>query len=196
MDRFKRIFSGLIFILIIFNAPPSIAAEEVSIWKRVGMRFDFDPLLLYSIALQESRKYNADKKTVRAWPWTLHTKKYGSMYFETYEKAKAKLEKIIFEEKIQNVDIGLMQINWHWNGYLYPDPGKLLMKHINITVAAKILSENLRRHGTMEQAIARYHSADKDRGTRYAISVLSIYEQLQLLPSLAHMKINKKQKEM
>ena len=153
------------------------AAASTSPWFAAALKHDVDPLELYAIALQESRRHRPDGQ-FRPWPWTLHTENEGTMYFNTYEAVLAKLTTLL-ERGETNIDIGLMQINWGWNGHRLPDPAKLLLPQYNIDVAAKILREHLNAFGGDRRlAIARYHSSRPDRGMPYAAAVLEILKYL------------------
>lgn len=147
-----------------------------SAWSRAATKYGFEEVDLYAIALQESRRHRSDG-LVRPWPWTLHSPETGALYFDTYEAALEKLMSLLAEGKT-NIDVGVMQINWGWNGHRVSDPKRLLLPAENIEIAAQILRENLDRYGDQGLAIARYHSARAERGRAYAASVLAILEYL------------------
>ncbi|MGI9295884.1 MAG: transglycosylase SLT domain-containing protein [Pseudomonadales bacterium] len=151
------------------------AAE--SIWIKAASTHDLDPVVLYAVALQESRRMRPDG-TVRPWPWTLRAPGYGALYFDSYIEAADKLVEII-ESGVENVDIGMMQINWHSNGHLLPDPKLILKPEHNVQLAARILRRELDgQQGDLDNALARYHTPSAARGARYATSVLSILQNL------------------
>lgn len=164
-------------------AHPKEQDASLSPWMVSATRFNVDALDLYAIALQESRRHFPDGQ-VRPWPWTLHSPSVGSMYFDTCEQAAAKLTELI-AQGIRNIDVGLMQISWHWNGHRVSDPVDLLNPTENIDVAAEILRENLDQFGgDVRIAIARYHSAKIENGIPYAAAVLTIRRQLDSLSSV------------
>lgn len=170
---------AVVFALIWFAAPGRSTAAE-SIWMTAANQHELDPVVLYAVALQESRRLRPDGK-VRPWPWTLHAKGHGAMYFDSYDDALNKLVELI-DSGLRNVDIGLMQINWGANGHLLPDPAKLLQPQNNITLGAAILRRELdHQQGDLRQAIARYHSPSTARGNAYAKSVLTILQNLRAL---------------
>lgn len=72
-----------------------------------------DPLLLYSLALKES-KTSAGKGMIAPHPFALRNEPSGALYPNTYMDAKAVLGKYIAEDIL--TDIGIMQINYRWNG--------------------------------------------------------------------------------
>ena len=114
---------------------------------------------------------------LRPWPWTLHTPEAGSLYFDTYDAALEKLKSLI-AQGTKNIDVGLMQINWGWNGHR-ATAERLLLPTDNIEIAAQILREHLNEYGgDRRRAVARYHSPRPERGLPYAASVLAIAEEL------------------
>lgn len=157
--------------------PAQVHEDSRSPWSRAAEKYDLEEVDLYAIALQESRLRRPDG-LVRPWPWTLHSPETGSLYFDTYEAALEKLTSLIAEGKT-NIDVGVMQINWGWNGYRAVDPKRLLLPAENIEIAAQILREHLNEYGgDLRLAIARYHSPRMERGVPYAASVLAILEHL------------------
>jgi soluble lytic murein transglycosylase-like protein len=157
--------------------PSSFPSTEVSAWIAAATHYRIDPIDLYAIALQESRRRRADG-WMRPWPWTLNSPRSGSLYFETYEAALQKLNELIAEGET-NIDVGLMGINWYFNGRRAGDPASLLKVSNNILIAAQIYREHLDRFGgDRRKAIARYHSATESLGGPYAAAVTTIADHL------------------
>jgi soluble lytic murein transglycosylase-like protein len=158
------------------------AAQSRSPWQSAAEKYDLEPIYLYAIALHESRRHRPDGM-IRPWPWTLHTRQTGSLYFETYDAALEMLTALLVD--VTNIDVGLMQINWGWNGHLAPDARTLLEPASNIEIAAQLLREHLNEcEGDLHCAIARYHSPRPERGIPYAASVLAIVEHLRSVPAI------------
>jgi soluble lytic murein transglycosylase-like protein len=141
-----------------------------------------DPLLLYAIALQESQRLGGDG-LVRPWPWTLNTREHGALRFESFEAARARLEALL-AEGIESVDVGLMQVNYRYHGHRFAAPAHMLDPRHNIRAAVAILEEHLAADADLTRAVARYHSARKGRGTRYAAAVLALQRALARVPGL------------
>lgn len=155
-----------------------ISRPTASAWEAAARKYGVDVSLLYAMALRESGLRRSDG-AVRAWPWTLRSAETGAIYFETYEAAVEKLTSLIAQGK-KNIDVGLMQVNWGWNGHRQPDPRKLLLPSENIEVAAQILREHLDTlGGDLRNAVARYHNPRAELGIPYAVSVLAIRDFLQ-----------------
>lgn len=165
------------------DAPVMLStAESGSPWQSAAEKYDLDPIYLYAIALHESRRRRPDGM-IRPWPWTLHTPQTGSLYFETYDAALEKLTALLAD--VTNIDVGLMQINWGWNGRRAPDARTLLEPAANIEIAAQLLREHLNEcEGDLGCAIGRYHSPRRERSVPYAASVLAIVEHLRAAPAI------------
>lgn len=158
----------------------SFASTAESAWVVAATRYRIDPLDLYAIALQESRRRRADGQ-MRPWPWTLNSARSGPLYFDTYEAAVTKLNALIAAGE-RNIDVGMMGINWYFNGHRARDPAALMSVSENILIAAQIYREHLDRFdGDRRKAIARYHSATPTLGGPYAVAVLTMADQLRIL---------------
>jgi Transglycosylase SLT domain len=158
-------------------AQNSPAESTPSAWVAAASKYRLNVLDLYALALKESSLRRSDG-VVRAWPWTLNSPQTGALYFESYETALAKLTELI-AQGTKNIDIGLMGVNWRWNGHRLPDPKRLLLPAENIEIAAQILREHLDAFdGDLRLAIARYHNPRSEIGIPYAASVLAIREYL------------------
>lgn len=157
---------------------------EGTMWQRVSDRSSCKPpaLLLYSIALKESRS-SAGKGMIRPHPFALRNLPRGAKYPETYEQAVKLLPVYIAEDKL--TDIGMMQINFKWNGNRVSSIDQLLNPETNIKVAADILCEAIAaQRGDIELAIGGYHTMNPKRETdarAYARDVLYIWRHLQRL---------------
>lgn len=131
--------------------------------------------LLPAIARMESG-HSPDGGPRRAWPWTLN-QGGNSMYFDTRAEALAYLTRAI-DDGVTNIDIGCMQINYHWHNEAFPSLEAMLDPVTNTRYSAAFLSELHRRVGTWEQATAYYHSTDAERGPRYQAQVFEIRAEL------------------
>jgi soluble lytic murein transglycosylase-like protein len=72
-----------------------------------------------------------------------------------------------------NVDIGLMQINWMtWGAVLDVEPAALLDAETSIRLGCRLLGVHLTGSGPLWQRLGRYHSGNRRRQQRYARQVL------------------------
>jgi len=120
---------------------------------------------------------------VRPHPFALRNAPQGSKYPSNKEEASRLLSIYIAEDRL--TDIGMMQINFQWNGHRVSSPEQLLNPETNIKVAADILCEAIAaRRGDIELAIGGYHTMNPKRETdarAYARDVLYIWRHLQRL---------------
>jgi Transglycosylase SLT domain len=71
-----------------------------------------------------------------------------------------------------NVDIGLMQINWgHWGKKLGLSKSELLDPRLNVLLGAKILEHCVRVSGSWWKGVALYHSPHDSRQREYVEKV-------------------------
>ena len=75
-----------------------------------------------------------------------------------------------------NVDIGLMQVNWsYWGNRFGLSKSELLDPQLNVLVGAKILEHCIRVSGNSWQGVALYHSPNEARQREYVQKVRQSY---------------------
>ena len=131
--------------------------------------------LLPAIARMESG-YSHNGGARRAWPWTIN-QAGNSMYFDTRAEALAYLEKAV-ADGVTNIDVGCMQINYHWHHEAFPSLSYMLDPLTNIRYSAVFMKELYNRVGNWEQATAYYHSTDAKRGPGYQTRVAEIQTEI------------------
>jgi soluble lytic murein transglycosylase-like protein len=95
-------------------------------------------------------------------PWALNINGHG-----LYPRSRQEAEQIL-EQVTDNVDIGLMQVNYRiWGKSLGLTKVQLLDPYINAWAGAAILRYYLSRYPFWE-AVGRYHSGDRNRKVWYA----------------------------
>ncbi|HBN9243620.1 lytic transglycosylase domain-containing protein [Pseudomonas aeruginosa] len=176
--------SASIAVCVSMDATANEFSLRGTMWERASMASVCkpDPLLLYSLALNESRS-SAGEGMVAPHPFALRNATSGALYPNTYKDAKAVLGKYIAEDIL--TDIGIMQINYRWNGKRVERPELLLDPEVNIRIGAQILCESIAQYPTdMQLAIGGYHTRNPRReldARQYASNVLSIWRSLQRL---------------
>ncbi|WP_411961158.1 transglycosylase SLT domain-containing protein (plasmid) [Pseudomonas mandelii] len=153
-----------------------------TMWEEFGNAKALDPLLLYALALAESR-YGAGGSLVRPHPYAINCKGSKPVYPETREKAEVYLRT---ELKRTNLcDVGVMQVNIRWNGHRVKRFEDLFDIRTNAKIGTQILREAIdARPGDIELAIGGYNTQnpDKEETSRaYARNVLGIWRRLQIL---------------
>jgi len=180
-------FIAVYACIAIFNSASANAngfSLKGTMWERASMATACkpDPLLLYSLALNES-KTSAGKGMVAPHPFALRNAPSGALYPKTYMAAKVVLGKYIAEDIL--TDIGIMQINYRWNGNRVARPELLLDPEVNIRIGAQILCESIAQYPVdMQLAIGGYHTRNPKReldAREYASNVLRIWRSLQRL---------------
>lgn len=185
--RLDFIKSTFVVVLSLFTGLGSegnvCAAERVvpdmrgTVFEKVGLEANIDPLLLYAIALCESA-YNPDptEPWVAPYPWVLRTQTHP-FYGMTRKEAEDELENLLKQTKV--IDVGLMQINVRWNAHRVATPTELLDPLTNVRVGAEILNELFERYpNDAIQAIGFYHSRSKELSRKYALKVWRVFTAL------------------
>lgn len=161
-------------------------ADEVVplLYRHVGMTQEVPYKILYAIGLQESRRPGSD----RPWPWTLNIEQQGHFF----ECRQAALEAIAQAraEGLRSIDVGIGQVNLHWNGHLFASIDDALDPLANLLAATRVLKREFdvcyASTGTPDWwcAVGRYHAggdseAHKARAQRYRKSVYALWESLE-----------------
>jgi len=178
----KNKFKFLVFLafLLIFFVPSLAMANSdplkinQTVWGEVGRSKGIDPYLLYSIALVENRRVWNDGK-VRPWPWTIYARGKG-YYPETREEALKLLQDLL--AVTQNVDIGLLQVNFGYHQKKVTAPEDLLDFRKNIETGAEILKIAMNSTQDPILGVGRYHSWREERAKYYGQRVVSVYHEL------------------
>jgi Transglycosylase SLT domain len=105
-------------------------------------------------------------------PWALNIK--GRQVFcQSREEAESVLE----TTPTDDIDIGLMQINWRFWGPRsgVASRGELLDPHKNLELGAAILKDGLSRGGSLWHRISNYHSGGTRERERYNHLVYNAY---------------------
>ncbi len=123
--------------------------------------------VLQGIALVETGRHSKGRRY--PWPWAVGTRTGGYWYDskgEAIRKAKA-----ILASGTTNVDMGCMQINYHYHRDAFPNLALAFDPGANVRYAALFLLKLHRRYGSWDEAIARYHSGTPSRGAAYRARV-------------------------
>jgi len=187
MHRQKRATSNIAISCAIFlsllTATHSVSARydtfslKGTLFETVGLQYNIDPLLLYSIAIAESATGVGHGYIV---PTALVLRSAdGPVFFKDKKKAEIELIKIL--EKTNLVDVGLMQINVHYHPQ--ENPLDLLDPHHNLTEAARYLKTTLASTTDPVLGVGRYHSWNKNKANWYGNRIWTIYRNLTSLLS-------------
>jgi hypothetical protein len=108
----------------------------------------------------------------------------GRHFGERFKNAK---EAVAFVQKLlrrgyDNMDIGLMQINWHYHGHKFVSLAEAFDPVKNASYAVEYLQKH-REERDWWQSVGRYHSGTERHARRYIKSVYGMYKKVHRLKS-------------
>ena len=116
-------------------------------------------------------------------PWALHVGIGKGFSFYPKDRHEARRFLAVSLALTDNVDIGLMQVNWRtWKETvkgLGLSAYDLLDPRINLQLGCRVLAEAMATRGSFETRLGRYHSRHRERGRRYARRVLAAARELE-----------------
>ena len=116
-------------------------------------------------------------------PWALHVGIGKGYSFYPKDRYEAKRFLAVSLALTENVDIGLMQINWRTWGDTVRNLGlsayDLLDPGVNLEMGCHVLAEAMATRGSFEARLGRYHSKHRERGRWYARRVLAAARELE-----------------
>jgi hypothetical protein len=147
-----------------------------SLWAAAGARYSIDPLLIYAVALVESKSARADGSIAPS-PWVVR------INGRIHSGSRADLEKAIqlahrMAWPVQ--DVGIMQVYYPVHKDIEPDPIALLNPVRNIEVGAGLLRKAMQQSRDPVLRIGYYHSHDATLARGYGQAVLGVYRELKL----------------
>lgn len=149
--------------------PPSVIPRA---YLDIGARHGVPPIILFSVALAESKRLYERKpfRTVLPWPWTLNVAQ-TPLRFEDRDSCRD-----VLYDRLRNgthlVDIGLMQVCWRWHRHRFQSAESALDPMVNLNAGAQILRECYESVGEWHTAVGLYHAPnDPVRARDYAAGV-------------------------
>ncbi|WP_254425193.1 transglycosylase SLT domain-containing protein [Rhodanobacter sp. B04] len=170
-------------LMMPIEEPDLDIASRQSLWSEVGKAYGVDPLLLYSVALVESKALYPDGK-VAPTPWLFRVNDH-LVRGQRHDVQLAMAAASQFNSAVQ--DVGIMQVYYPMHRDAVRDPLALLNPRTNISVAAKILRDGM--HETRDQVlgVGYYHSHTPALARDYGTAVLTVYQRLKAIHRpLAH----------
>lgn len=141
-------------------------------------KFQIPRNTLHSIALKESGKKHSKHKIVVVWPWTVNVEGRG-YHFNSKKEAISFVKKQIILGK-ESIDVGCMQINLKHHLDAFNSLGEAFNPKDNIAYGAKFLRAKYDQLGNWHKAIAHYHSATHELGSKYKQDVIKIANNMHL----------------
>lgn len=169
-----------ILLLTLYSSTSFAGVLSNTIWERVAKKSNIDPEILYSVSLKEARMlYTRD--TVRPHPWTIRNAE-GPQRYKSRIEAQIGLTKALKTDPYIKIDIGLMQINWHYHKHRVENPFDLLDPKRAVEIGAEILSEAINsKPGDLEYGIGSYYSNQEKRARSYGSDILRMAKELKKL---------------
>lgn len=164
-------------LMMPIEEPDLDIASRQSLWSEVGKAYGVDPLLLYSVALVESKALYPDGKLAPT-PWLFRVNDH-LVRGERHEVQLAMAAASQFGSAVQ--DVGIMQVYYPMHRDAVRDPLALLDPKTNITVAAKILRDGMHETRDPVLGVGYYHSHTPELARDYGTAVLAVYQRLKSL---------------
>ena len=152
-------------------------ASRHSLWALVGKSTGVDPLLLYSIALVESKALDPAGRLAPT-PWLFRINDHV-VRGDRHDVQLAIAAASQFGSAVQ--DVGIMQVYYPMHRDAVPAPLTLLNPRTNITVAAKILRAGMQQTHDRVLGVGYYHSHTPALARDYGTLVLTVYRRLKTI---------------
>ena len=151
-------------------------ASPASLWAKAGARYRIDPVLIYAIALVETRGTQPDGSVAPS-PWIVR------INGRVHSGSRAETEHAIELAHLLAVpvqDVGIMQVYYPVHRDIEPDPIALLNPARNIEIGTRLLRQAMNQSGDPVLRIGYYHSHDATLARGYGQMVLGVYKELKL----------------
>jgi len=145
----------LIAILLMIISHHIQAMEIPTGYQQIAAEYAIPDRLFYAIALTESRRFTPSGR-VLPWPWTLNVA--GEALRFPSRRAAWQALRSFLAQGIRLIDIGLMQVNWHYHARRLENPWQALEPYHKLRVGAQILREQYNRSGNWLVAAGHYHN--------------------------------------
>lgn len=167
----------IVFLCLVLSRVSLAVDLTDTVFDKAGKQFDLDPLLIYSVALNESATGRGDGN-VSPWAWALRAPNLP-YYGGNYNDASKKLTEFLSNHG-NSIDIGYMQVNYKWHRSRVKTPHDLLDPQTNILIGTEILKEAIASApNDLTLGVGRYHRwVDEDKARSYGRRVLNIYKAL------------------
>jgi len=145
---------------------PGAQVCERQIWQ-AAERHGVPAAILHSVGLTETGRAG------QLHPYALNIE--GKSAFPETRAASLRLFRAARQQGKRLIDLGCMQINYHYHGQEFASPADMLDPGKNVDYAARFLAELHDRHGyNWTMAVARYHAGPTNNAAhkRYVCRVI------------------------
>ena len=129
--------------------------------------------LLTAISLAETGRWDADRRVMFAWPWTVTASGKGR-YFKTKADAIREVKKLQ-ATGLKSIDVGCMQINLFYHPRAFKSLDDAFNPELNVGYASHFLKSLYRETQSWQQAAAHYHSTDPRVNEKYKNKVIKLW---------------------
>ena len=147
-----------------------------SLWAMAGARYSIDPLLLYAVALVETKSTQPDGSIAPS-PWVVRIN--GRLHTGSRAESEHAIQ-LAHLMALPVQDVGIMQVYYPMHRDIEPDPIALLNPVRNIDIGASLLQKAMKETRDPILRIGYYHSHDAELARGYGQTVLSVYRELKL----------------
>ncbi len=160
----------LIAMLVMVALMPMAAPAGAGVCERymaaAAVRHRVPLGFLYAIGLTETGRRN----TLSPWALNIH----GKAVFARSRKEAYAIFRAARARGRRLIDMGCMQINWHYHGRNFPSAWEMLDPARNVDYAARFLRRLYEREGSWTMAAARYHAGPNNDPAqkRYVCTVI------------------------
>jgi hypothetical protein len=158
-SRIKAI-SAFVVIFHILSAQIATADDLSDMISKAESKHNIPKGLLASIAKVESSGN----------PYALNIS--GRQVQASSKNDAIKIASSYVKQGTTNIDVGVMQINYHWHGENFESLEKMFTLENNIEYAAKLLCSLYHQHGSWNKAVRFYHSSKPEYYQKYAKKVM------------------------
>jgi hypothetical protein len=132
--------------------------------------------LLTAISLAESGRYDEGQGEIVAWPWTINAEGEGR-FFATKAAAIAAVKKLR-ARGVTSIDVGCMQVNLHHHPDAFASLDAAFDPETNAAYAAQFLKQLKDETRSWSQAVAFYHSTQREFSAPYRSKVYKLWAQV------------------
>jgi hypothetical protein len=132
------------------------------------------PGLLHAIGIVETGRPDPATGAVGPWPWSIDA--LGQPIFAASEAEAAGISAGLLRQGMRSIDVGCFQISLREHPGAFATLQEAFDPIANALYAAGFLRRLHAETGSWPQAVAAYHSRDPERGARYAVRVMAVWQ--------------------
>ena len=139
-------------IAVLLSDPAQVRAENICEREmhKASSRHDVPLGILYAVGLTETGRRNSLQ------PYAMNIE--GRAEFPSSPAAALRRFTQVRAEGARLIDLGCMQINYHYHNQEFPSVAAMLTPSLNVDYAARFLRRLREREGNWTMAVARYHA--------------------------------------